>query len=77
LRDKFHRPVPGADLLLSNVYDQLIRLDGMQLTHERRAMVLTILVWASAIAWGPTATQDFPPSQKPGSFSIDGALEAL
>jgi hypothetical protein len=24
LRDKFHRPVPGADLLLSNVYDQLM-----------------------------------------------------
>jgi hypothetical protein len=24
LRDKFHRPVPGADLLPSNVYDQLI-----------------------------------------------------
>jgi hypothetical protein len=23
LRDKYHRPVPGADLLLSNVYDQL------------------------------------------------------
>jgi hypothetical protein len=25
LRDKYHRPVPGADLLLSNVYDELIR----------------------------------------------------
>jgi hypothetical protein len=24
LRDKLHRPVPGADLLLSNVYDQLM-----------------------------------------------------
>jgi hypothetical protein len=24
LRDKFHKPVPGADLLLSNVYDQLM-----------------------------------------------------
>jgi hypothetical protein len=24
LRDKYHRPVPGADLLLSNVYDQLM-----------------------------------------------------
>jgi len=24
LKDKFHRPVPGADLLLSNVYDQLM-----------------------------------------------------
>src|SRR6516165_1101809 len=24
LRDKYHRPVPGADLLMSNVYDQLI-----------------------------------------------------
>lgn len=24
LRDKFHRPVPGADLLLSNVYDELM-----------------------------------------------------
>jgi hypothetical protein len=24
LRDTFHRPVPGADLLLSNVYDQLM-----------------------------------------------------
>jgi hypothetical protein len=23
LRDKYHRPVPGADLLLSNIYDQL------------------------------------------------------
>ena len=21
LRDKYHRPLPGADLLLSNVYD--------------------------------------------------------
>ena len=25
LRDKYHRPVPGADLLLSNVYDELMR----------------------------------------------------
>lgn len=24
LRDKFHRPLPGADLLMSNVYDQLM-----------------------------------------------------
>jgi len=24
LREKFHRPIPGADLLMSNVYDQLI-----------------------------------------------------
>jgi hypothetical protein len=24
LRDKYHRPVPGADLLMSNVYDQLM-----------------------------------------------------
>ena len=24
LRDRFHRPVPGADLLVSNVYDQLM-----------------------------------------------------
>jgi hypothetical protein len=24
LRDKYHRPVPGADLLLSNVFDQLM-----------------------------------------------------
>ena len=24
LRDKYHRPVPGADLLLSSVYDQLM-----------------------------------------------------
>ena len=24
LRDKFHRPIPGADLLMSNVYDQLM-----------------------------------------------------
>ena len=24
LREKYHRPVPGADLLMSNVYDQLI-----------------------------------------------------
>ena len=24
LRDKYHRPVPGADLLLSNVYEQLM-----------------------------------------------------
>lgn len=24
LRDKYHRPLPGADLLLSNVYDQLM-----------------------------------------------------
>lgn len=24
LRDKYHRPVPGADLLLSNVYDELM-----------------------------------------------------
>jgi hypothetical protein len=24
LRDKFHKPVPGADLLLANVYDQLM-----------------------------------------------------
>ena len=24
LRDKFHRPVPGADLLMSNMYDQLM-----------------------------------------------------
>jgi hypothetical protein len=24
LRDKFHKPVPGADLLMSNVYDQLM-----------------------------------------------------
>jgi hypothetical protein len=24
LRDKYHRPVPGADLLLSNIYDQLM-----------------------------------------------------
>ena len=24
LRDKFHKPVPGADLLLSNLYDQLM-----------------------------------------------------
>jgi hypothetical protein len=24
LRDKFHKPVPGADLLLSNIYDQLM-----------------------------------------------------
>ncbi len=24
LRDKFHKPVPGADLLLSNVYEQLM-----------------------------------------------------
>jgi len=24
LRDKFHRPIPGADLLMSNIYDQLI-----------------------------------------------------
>jgi hypothetical protein len=23
LRDKYHRPVPGADLLMSNIYDQL------------------------------------------------------
>lgn len=27
LRDKFHRPVPGADLLASNVYDEL--MDGV------------------------------------------------
>jgi hypothetical protein len=27
LRDKFHRPVPGADLLMSNVYDVL--MDGV------------------------------------------------
>jgi hypothetical protein len=27
LRDKFHKPTPGADLLLSNVYDQL--MDGV------------------------------------------------
>jgi len=26
LRDKFNRPVPGADLLMSNVYDQLMPL---------------------------------------------------
>lgn len=26
LRDKLHRPLPGADLLLSNVYDQLMPL---------------------------------------------------
>lgn len=26
LRDKYHRPVPGADLLTSNVYDQLMPL---------------------------------------------------
>ena len=26
LRDKFHKPLPGADLLLSNVYDQLMPL---------------------------------------------------
>lgn len=26
LRDKFHRPLPGADLLMSNVYDQLMPL---------------------------------------------------
>ena len=26
LRDKFHRPLPGADLLVSNVYDQLMPL---------------------------------------------------
>src|SRR5271169_5538727 len=26
LRDKYHKPVPGADLLLSNVYDQLMPL---------------------------------------------------
>ena len=26
LRDKYHRPVPGADLLLSNVYEQLMPL---------------------------------------------------
>lgn len=25
LRDTYHRPVPGADLLLSNVYDELMR----------------------------------------------------
>jgi hypothetical protein len=24
LRDKYHRPIPGADLLMSNVYDQLM-----------------------------------------------------
>ena len=24
LRDKYHRPIPGADLLMSNIYDQLI-----------------------------------------------------
>ena len=24
MRDKYHRPVPGADLLMSNVYDQLM-----------------------------------------------------
>src|SRR5215472_17349250 len=24
LRDKYHRPVPGADLLLSNIYGQLM-----------------------------------------------------
>jgi hypothetical protein len=24
LRDKYHRPVPGADLIMSNVYDQLM-----------------------------------------------------
>jgi len=24
LRDKFHKPVPGADLLMSNIYDQLM-----------------------------------------------------
>ena len=24
LRDKYHRPVPGADLLLSDIYDQLV-----------------------------------------------------
>jgi hypothetical protein len=24
LRDKYHRPVPGADLLLSNIYDELV-----------------------------------------------------
>jgi hypothetical protein len=26
LRDKFHKPLPGADLLLSNVYDELMPL---------------------------------------------------
>jgi hypothetical protein len=26
LRDKLHRPLPGADLLLSNVYDELMPL---------------------------------------------------
>jgi hypothetical protein len=26
LRDKYHKPIPGADLLLSNVYDQLMPL---------------------------------------------------
>jgi hypothetical protein len=26
LRDKYHRPVPGADLLMSNVYDRLMPL---------------------------------------------------
>ena len=31
LRDKYHRPVPGADLLLSNVYEQL-----MASGHERK-----------------------------------------
>jgi len=24
LRDKYHRPIPGADLLMSNIYDQLM-----------------------------------------------------
>jgi hypothetical protein len=24
LRDKFHKPFPGADLLMANVYDQLM-----------------------------------------------------
>ena len=31
LRDKFHRPIPGADLLMSNIYDQL-----MPEEHSRR-----------------------------------------
>jgi hypothetical protein len=25
IRDKYHKPIPGADLLLSNVYDELMR----------------------------------------------------
>ena len=55
LRDKYQRPVPGADLLLSNVYDELMgdvdRRQGSRQRRDRRHRMRPLAFRAKEVDW--------------------------